>query len=62
MAKLEPWLAKIHKEIYSQLLDELDNDIVKEIMSNPNCEEALLLNARVESAIKERLSPTTVLT
>jgi len=57
MANFDPRYARLHKEIYSKRLDELDTEIVKRIMENPACEEAILLNRRVDAEIRERLEP-----
>jgi succinate dehydrogenase flavin-adding protein (antitoxin of CptAB toxin-antitoxin module) len=42
-----------HKQIYNELLNELDNSIINRIYSNPNCAEAQLLNKRVDKRIIE---------
>jgi ABC-type antimicrobial peptide transport system permease subunit len=55
MPKIDPRYAQLHKEIYSAFLDELDADVVMAIMTDPTCEEALLLSERVEAEIKRRL-------
>jgi len=56
MSKLDPRYAALHKEVYSQEIDTLDKDIVKEIMENPTGDEARLLNQRVETEIRRRLT------
>ena len=61
MTKLDPRQAKSHKRIYQRLLDELDIDIVKEIMSDPNGEEAMLLNQRVEQTLREEIDRQSIL-
>lgn len=53
MTKLNPWVAAAHKRVYQKLLDELDTTVVKMIMSDPYCEESLLLNARVEAELQK---------
>ena len=58
MARIDPQYAQLHKEIYERCLDELDNDIIKIIMSTPHSEEAALLNARVESELHRHIEST----
>ena len=44
-----------HKQVYNELLNELDNIIIDKIHRNPNCAEAHLLNRRVDKRIQESL-------
>jgi|PlaIllAssembly_1097288.scaffolds.fasta_scaffold02895_3 hypothetical protein len=60
MSKLDPRHARLHKEIYSHFLDELDNEVLSRVMSDPNCEEAVLLNHKVETEIRRRLEESLV--
>ena len=45
-----------HKQVYNELLNELDNVIIDKIYRNPNCAEAHLLNKRVNKEVEEGLS------
>ena len=56
--KLDSRLAALHKKTYERFLDELDTTVVKIIMGDPNSDEAVMLNARVET---ELLKENTVL-
>lgn len=47
---------RLHKKVYKQLLDELDNEVIAEVMADPDCDEAVALNVRVEARIKEILA------
>lgn len=60
MPKIDPQYAHIHKRIYSQLLDELDTEIVMAIMNDPSCEEAVLLNQKVDAAVREYINKETL--
>lgn len=53
MSKLDATTADLHRKFYERFMDELDPTIIKEIMDNPMCQEALLLNNKVEMAIRE---------
>lgn len=44
---------RLHRKVYAELLDALDNSVIAEIMADPNCDEAVALNVRVEARIKE---------
>ena len=44
-----------HKEIYNDLLNELDIEIINKVMENPNGPESRRLNQRVEHRVKEKL-------
>ena len=44
-----------HKEIYNDLLNELDIEIINKVMANPNGPESKRLNQRVENRVKEKL-------
>jgi len=44
-----------HKEIYNNLLNELDIEIINKVMANPNGPESKRLNQRVENRVKEKL-------
>ena len=55
MTRIDPHRAAIHRSVYMQFLDELDKDIAQKIMEQPDCEESLLLNRRVDAEIRRRL-------
>ncbi len=55
MGRMDPRFAHLHKQVYNELFDALDTEIAKEIMKNPSCEEAQLLNQHVEAEIRRRL-------
>ncbi len=55
MFNSDPRTARLHRRIYNQLLDELDNDVVKAIMKNPYSDEAQLLNSRVEAVLQKEI-------
>ena len=44
-----------HKEVYNDMLAELDNDVIRRIYQNPNGSESYLLNKKVEEKTKETL-------
>jgi|TARA_Y100000310_G_C20589692_1_gene767307 hypothetical protein len=44
-----------HKEIYNDLLNELDIEIINKVMENPSGPESKRLNQRVENRVKEKL-------
>jgi len=50
---LDYW--KLHRELYIQTLDSYDNDIRQTIMENPEGDEAIRLNERVDREVKEKL-------
>ena len=60
--KLDPRYARLHKKIYQRLLDELDSEVISSIMGNPNGEEAVLFNQRVEQTLREEIDRLAVLT
>jgi len=45
----------LHKEVYWRRFDELDTVITRRIMEDPACEEAVLLNKRVQAEVEARL-------
>ena len=49
----------MHKQVYNDFLNELDNEIIEKIYKNPNCAEAHLLNKRVDKQIQESLKEST---
>ena len=61
MLKFDTTYARLHKLYYSKFMDELDTEIVVAIMGDPNCEEAVLLNQRVDAAVKAVLTQETIL-
>lgn len=56
MSKFNAKYSCSHKEIYNRLLDELDNKTIQKIMTNPYCEEGVLLNKKVEKEIESGAS------
>ena len=55
MSKVNLKHADLHKQVYSKMLDDLDNAIIVKIMEDPSCDEAKLLNLRVDAEIKRQL-------
>ena len=47
-----------HKEIFNEMISELDIDIISKIYSNPNCQEGRLFQQQVDKRVKELLEPT----
>ena len=45
-----------HKQVYNELLNELDNVIIDKIYRNPNCAEARLLSKKVDKEIEEHFN------
>ena len=46
----------MHKQVYNDFLNELDNEIIEKIYKNPNCAEAHLINNKVDKEVEERLN------
>lgn len=46
---------ELHKEIWIKSFDELDKMVQSQVVSNPHCNEAQLLEKRVDSAIQDFL-------
>jgi hypothetical protein len=44
----------LHKEIYNEMMADLDTDVIRKIYDNPNCTEARLLQKRVDRAIQDK--------
>ncbi len=42
-----------HKVVYNDELQKLDNDIIKQIFEDPQSDESILLNERVQKIILE---------
>ena len=51
----------IHKSIYMDMLNELDNEVVSRIYKNPNCAEARLLSKRVDKEVYSKLNQAPVI-
>ena len=47
----------IHKEVYMDEFDKLDNEIASIVQTKPYSPEARLFNEKVEKTIKEKLNP-----
>ena len=47
-----------HKEVFNEMISELDTDIANKIYSNPSCIEAKLFLKKVDAKVKELLEPT----
>lgn len=50
----------IHKEVYMDEFDKLDNEIASIVQTKPYSPEARLFNEKVEKAVKEKLNPKVV--
>ena len=46
----------IHKEVYMNEFDKLDNEIASIVQTKPYSPEARLFNEKVEKAIKDKLN------
>ena len=57
MPRMNAEIAKLHQNIYTEILDTLDKKIVADIMRDPYCPEAQLLNDKVEKALAARILP-----
>lgn len=50
----------IHKEVYMDEFDKLDNEIASIVQAKPYSPEARLFNEKVEKAVEEKLNPKVV--
>ena len=50
----------IHKEVYMDEFDKLDNEIASIVQTKPYSPEARLFNEKVEKAVEEKLNPKVV--
>ena len=46
---------KTHKQVYNDMLTELDSEVIRRVFENPNGAESQLLNKKVEERTKETL-------
>jgi hypothetical protein len=46
----------IHKIVFEELYDDLDNSIKDVISNNPNSKEGIILNQKIEAEVKKRLT------
>ena len=46
-----------HKEIFNEMIAELDMDIANKIYNNPNCHEGRLFLKKVDKRVEELLQP-----
>ena len=47
-----------HKEVFNEMISELDTDIANKIYNNPKCQEANLFLKKVNKRVEELLEPT----
>ena len=47
-----------HKEVFNDMISELDTEIANKIYSNPSCIEAKLFLKKVDKKVTELLEPT----
>ena len=47
-----------HKEVFNDLISELDTEIINRIYNNPNCHEGRLFQKKVDRKVEELLAPT----
>ena len=47
-----------HKEVFNEMISELDTDIANKIYNNPKCQEAKLFLKKVDTRVQELLQLT----
>ena len=47
-----------HKEVFNDLISELDTEIINRIYNNPNCHEGRLFQKKVDRRVEELLTMT----